>query len=323
MDKQEKTSIPVVLISGSHQDERWRELLHIFLKPFARTGNINILHITDVDIGADPSKIVSSADIVVLLISPAYLASDFAVQNEIPALLRRHRKGDIIVLPVVVSATPWTLVPGFAELQFANDPSQPLDELSEQYRNSTLVQIAERIAGLSGAIKQRRITQESISQARETPSRTTTKGLGFDPDSNSREFVASGNKGIFISHAHSDGDFAELLKSRLEGAGYTAWIDIDRLTPGLDWRNEIDTAIRSSLALVAVMSPEARNSEYVTYEWAFAVGSKTQVIPIMLRETSFHPRLATLQYLDFSNRISRPWPQLLSTLEKIRIERET
>lgn len=62
------------------------------------------------------------------------------------------------------------------------------------------------------------------------------------------------------------------------------------------------------------MSPEARASEYVTYEWAFAWGCSKKIIPLMLRETSLHPRLATLQYLDFSNRLSRPWDRLYKAL---------
>jgi hypothetical protein len=62
------------------------------------------------------------------------------------------------------------------------------------------------------------------------------------------------------------------------------------------------------------MTPDARISEYVTYEWAFAWGYGKKVIPIMLRQTTLHPRLATLQYLDFTNRIARPWSRLFEVL---------
>ena len=64
----------------------------------------------------------------------------------------------------------------------------------------------------------------------------------------------------------------EVLKTRLEGGGFSVWIFEDKLLPGEDWRNGIDQAIRSAGALVAVMSPAAKASEYVTYEWAFALG---------------------------------------------------
>ena len=93
-----------------------------------------------------------------------------------------------------------------------------------------------------------------------------------------------------------------------------AWVDTDRLDPGLDWRTEIDEALKKAAAVLAIMSPDARTSEYVTYEWAFAWGCGTKVIPVMLRQTTIHPRLATLQYLDFSNRIARPWERLFEVL---------
>ena len=40
----------------------------------------------------------------------------------------------------------------------------------------------------------------------------------------------------------------------------------------------------------------------MTYEWAFALGSGVPVLPLLLNsaEADLHPRLRTLQYLDFS-----------------------
>lgn len=111
-------------------------------------------------------------------------------------------------------------------------------------------------------------------------------------------------------------DFAELLKLKLEKEGLSAWIDIERLPVGEDWRHEIDNAIKSAAALIVIMSPDSRQSEYVTYEWAFAWGHGTSVIPILLKETSMHPRLSSLQYLDFTNRIARPWDKLIAAMHK-------
>ncbi len=64
------------------------------------------------------------------------------------------------------------------------------------------------------------------------------------------------------------------------------------------------------------MSPDAKASEYVTYEWAFAWGCGIKVIPVMYRKTELHPRLGALQYLDFTGRI-RPWDSLMKTLKTV------
>ncbi len=200
-----------------------------------------------------------------------------------------------MVVPVLLRPSPWTALEGFAELQFANSPSRPLSELSPPEREAAFAQIAERISHLARAIAQRK-------QENETSERVRQPG------------AEKGANLCFISHAREDGDFAELVKVYLERKGEDGWIDTDRLLPGIDWRQEIDDTIRHAKAIIAVMSPEARASEYVIYEWAFAWGCSKKIMPIMLRETSLHPRLATLQYLDFSNRLSRPWDRLYNAL---------
>jgi hypothetical protein len=122
---------------------------------------------------------------------------------------------------------------------------------------------------------------------------------------------------VFICHAHEDGDFAELLRIRLEQVGFTVWVDTSKLRAGEDWRTEIDESIRSCSALLVVVTPTARQSEYVTYEWAFAWGVGVKVIPLVLKRAPLHPRLEALQYLDFTNRANRPWSQLFETLERL------
>jgi hypothetical protein len=121
---------------------------------------------------------------------------------------------------------------------------------------------------------------------------------------------------FFLCHDHDDCDFGEILKYRIEEAGYSAWVDTDNLRPGSDWQVEIDEAIRAAAALIVVMTPSARNSEYVAYEWAFALGVGVRVIPLVRKPTPLHPRLGTLQYLDFTNRTNRPWSQLLHALRQ-------
>ena len=76
---------------------------------------------------------------------------------------------------------------------------------------------------------------------------------------------------IFISHCHEDRKFAKSCQTRLSENGFTAWRS-DSIPAGEDWRKEIDKAIKEAFALVVVITPESKASEYVTYEWAFAWG---------------------------------------------------
>jgi HEAT repeat protein len=122
---------------------------------------------------------------------------------------------------------------------------------------------------------------------------------------------------IFISYCHSDGDFAENLALKLKENGLEIWMDEIGLAGGDEWRDEIDKSIRDSSALVLIVTPESKNSFYVTYEWIFALGAGLKVVPIKLKETDPHPRLREIHHHDFTNRRARPWEKLIADLKEI------
>jgi len=125
-------------------------------------------------------------------------------------------------------------------------------------------------------------------------------------------------KQVFISYAHVDNDFAEVVQQKLIDAGFNPWVDNKQLKAGDDWRQGIDAAIRGSFALIVIISPESDQSKYVTYEWAFAFGNGIQIIPVMYRSTEkIHPRLDSWHYEDFTHRINRPWDRLIGRLEEL------
>ncbi|HVR99632.1 MAG TPA: toll/interleukin-1 receptor domain-containing protein [Thermoanaerobaculia bacterium] len=294
-----------IFVSYSHKDQRYKDELVKHLYLLERQGLVSIWSEGRIPAGAEwsdeISRAINESDVAILLISPDYLASDYVLEHELPALVSQSRQRGLVIAPILVRSAPWTMVPDLAQFQFLNEPSKPL--ASARDRDEEFFRVAHRLYDLISAISARSEV-EAAETATQTPS--------------SRAALETTEGHIFLSHSKADGDFAELLKLRLEQIGFTAWIDTDRLDPGLDWRQEIDDSIRSALALIAIMSPEARDSEYVTYEWAFAWGSGKKIIPVMLRQTSLHPRLATLQYLDFTNRIARPWSRLYDSVRAMR-----
>lgn len=116
---------------------------------------------------------------------------------------------------------------------------------------------------------------------------------------------------VFVSYDRENRDFAEVVQAKLERAGHTVAMDMDLLSAGDDWQDKLDAAIRASDAVVVIMDPEARASDYVAYEWAFALGAGVRVIPLEFRATPFPPRLDGLHRLDFTGK-NRPWDTLLA-----------
>jgi len=129
-----------------------------------------------------------------------------------------------------------------------------------------------------------------------------------------RSSQARNRRHVFISFKHEDLDFAENVSGRLESAGFATWADSD-INAGQKWQDAIDTAIEEAFALIVIMTPEAKASEYVTFEWAFALGTGIRIVPLLLRPTQLHPRLEALQYLDFTNMRSRPWERLIEDIK--------
>jgi HEAT repeat protein len=124
---------------------------------------------------------------------------------------------------------------------------------------------------------------------------------------------------VFVSYKREEKSisFVKHLKESLEAADFDVWIDQELLRPGQDWKKEIDNAIKASIALIVVLTPEAHKSNYVTYEWAFSIGRGMEVIPLLLEATDLHPRLNDIQFINFTNHFSLPWDHLIDRLREI------
>ncbi len=120
---------------------------------------------------------------------------------------------------------------------------------------------------------------------------------------------------IFISYANKNESFARLAEMMLEQAGYDVWLDDQKLRAGDEWRRAIDDGITASVAILVVITPDSCESKYVTYEWAFALGSGRKVIPLLVSNSDVHPRLAALQHLDFTNKKAMPWARLFHEID--------
>lgn len=230
---------------------------------------------------------IKKSDIIIPILDEGYL--DF-VSPEIAQLFDEIiDSSDKFLLPILDKPSEWGSYNWVVKSKLIPSDGEALSEKTESEFESEINRLIRTIKNI---IKQ-------FSYESETKE---VKQVGID------------EKIIFISHNHDDADFAELLKLKLEKKGLNGWIDSERLKIGQDWREEIDLGIENSVAVIAIMTPEARKSEYVTYEWAFAWGKGKKVFPIMLKQTQLHPRLESLQYLDFTNRSSRPWEKLIESI---------
>jgi hypothetical protein len=126
---------------------------------------------------------------------------------------------------------------------------------------------------------------------------------------------------VFLSYSRKDFFFSELASAMLKSAGIRLWRDTKGLVAGRDWRQGIEEEIGKSKAVIVALSPNSSESAYVTYEWAYALGKGIPVIPVLIEPCGLvHPRLASVQHLDFTNHSSLPWDDLAERIQEIELE---
>ncbi|NIF03963.1 toll/interleukin-1 receptor domain-containing protein [Chryseobacterium sp. Tr-659] len=228
-------------------------------------------------------------DIIICIVTPDYLASTKdIIEDTLNELADKNNK---YIIPIIYTPTNWSSKKWIVGNRIFPKNDLSISELNDLELERTLNSIIETIESIILQNKYK-TNQSNIS-------------------------IKDKQELIFISHSHDDSDFAELLKLKLEKANINCWIDSEKLKIGQEWRQEIDDGISRSKAVIVIMTPEARKSEYVTYEWAYAWGKNKKIFPIMLKQTTLHPRLESLQYLDFTNKASRPYSELILSLQKI------
>ncbi|MEX1154191.1 toll/interleukin-1 receptor domain-containing protein [Parvibaculum sp.] len=120
-----------VFFSYSHADEALRDQLEKQLAMLRRQGAIDIWHDRRIGAGADFGREIDShleeADIVLLLVSADFLASDYCYDREMMRALERHEEGRAVVVPVILRACDWQGAP-FGKLLATPTDGRPITQ---------------------------------------------------------------------------------------------------------------------------------------------------------------------------------------------------
>lgn len=107
---------------------------------------------------------------------------------------------------------------------------------------------------------------------------------------------------VFISYSRKDEAVIKRIAKLLRRRGVDIWVDNKELVPGTPiWEEEIEKAIRGASAIVVLLSPDSKNSEWVRREIAFAEQYDKRIFPVLVRgdaKESIPIRLITSQFVD-------------------------
>ena len=148
-----------LFFSYSHKDEALRNELEVHLSMLKRQGLLHAWHDRRIGAGDDIDLSISEelekADIILLLVSAHFLASDYCYDKEMIRALERHQEGDARVIPVIIHPCDWKNAP-FGQLRATPLDGRPVSMFPNQAE--ALTQIAQDIRGaveeLGGEAKQ-------------------------------------------------------------------------------------------------------------------------------------------------------------------------
>lgn len=130
-----------VFVSYSHKDEIFRNELEKHLKLLQRSGQITTWHDRVIEPGEDWARMIDenlrTADVVLLLISPDFIDSDFCYEVEMEAAMKRHQGKEAVVVPIIVRDCVWKAAP-FAAIQALPRDAVPIsqwDDRDSAWRN--------------------------------------------------------------------------------------------------------------------------------------------------------------------------------------------
>lgn len=158
-----------VFISYAHTDnessdpsKRWLDRLLEHLEPLNFQEQVHTWSDKDIEIGADWQSSIQlsleKARAAVLLISPAFLGSQYIRNSELPVLLKNAKDKGLTIIPIILRPSLFKetlfkypdphLGPeeiSLASLQSANSPTSPLNSLEEHEQDKVLLSVAQRL----------------------------------------------------------------------------------------------------------------------------------------------------------------------------------
>lgn len=105
---------------------------------------------------------------------------------------------------------------------------------------------------------------------------------------------------LFLSYCRKDVRLARTLENALRERRLLVWRDERSIEPGQRWAGQIEGSLRASRGVVVLVSSASVKSQWLTYEYAFAVGARLPVIAVHVGDAEIPSPLARFQVIRYS-----------------------
>ncbi|SRR6266487_1416171 len=118
-----------IFISYAHEDEALRERLDKHLSHLKQQNLISVWHDRDIKAGTEwkyeIDTYLEQAHLILLLISPDFMASEYCYGTEMQRAMERHQAGGACVIPIILRPVDWKNAP-FGKLQALPRDDKPV-----------------------------------------------------------------------------------------------------------------------------------------------------------------------------------------------------
>lgn len=137
-----------VFISYSHKDQEWFNKLQLMLAPVEAFHGIKVWDDKEIMPGTywhDAIKVaLSQTRVAICLISRNFINSSYITTNELKYFMEEAAKQNVRIFPIAISRVENSENP-LNEIQFVNNPAEPLNELSHETQHAVLSGMVDRL----------------------------------------------------------------------------------------------------------------------------------------------------------------------------------
>jgi TIR domain len=152
----------------ARKDQSLLHELKKHLMPLLREGSITFWADTDINAGAEWEKEIhlhlNAASIILLLVSPDFIASTYCYSIEMQRAMERHEHGEALVIPIILRPADWQKTP-FGKLQVLPNNAKSVANRDRYVQDKAFLTIVEGIRRALEALKQ----TNSLIQEKPTP----------------------------------------------------------------------------------------------------------------------------------------------------------
>ena len=252
-----ETQRPIELFySYAQADEKLRQKLEKHLNHLVQQHQIMPWHQQKILPGTNRVQEIdahlSTAQIILLLVSSDFLASDYCYSQQMQRALERHHTQQATVIPILLRPVDWqgTL---FAELEPLPSNHKPITSWSNQ--DEALLDIALGIRRAVDALKKPLAgsVQQEIKPVEQPPATPQPAITGLERPAT-----------VFLSYAREDTEDIKDLQLRLNVRGVRCWRDADDLSLGGGFEHEIVQAIEHEVDAIALfLTPDSLQSDFI------------------------------------------------------------